>query len=143
MYFKVLTVVFLTAVFFFWGCVADDIPEPPPTSYVILVDYGFMVMRKDLGKSTWSGACEMCKQLRLGGFSDWRLPSQAELQIIYNERNGIGGFDTFNNIQYWSSSPHMPSFYKCLNFTNGSWGYYIDASNHQPLAFRCVRSVSP
>ena len=38
-----------------------------------------MVMKKDMGSSTWTGGCEMCKQLRLGGFSDWRLPSQGEL----------------------------------------------------------------
>jgi len=113
--------------------------------YMVLGNYGLMVMREDLGKSTWSGARDMCKQTRVGGFSDWRLPTKEELAILYNARNIIGGFETSNNTQYWSSTPHdfKGSFYMCLNFTNGYFGDYPDASNHQPLAVRCVRNVYP
>ena len=127
----------------FWGCVENDDEEVVVNdNYMVLVDYELMVMRKDLGKSTWSGACEMCEKLRLGGFADWRLPAQWELQIMYNERNTIGGFETKNNTQYWSSAPSgTPGFYVCLNFTSGNFGSYINMSNHQPLAVRCVRNA--
>ena len=127
----------------FWGCEDEKIIEENP-DYMVLVNYDLMVMRKDLGKSTWSGACEMCELLRLGGFSDWRLPTQGELGILYNERNIIGGFETMNNTQYWSSTPHAykSGFYMYLNFTNGNIGDYINAPNHQPLAVRCVRNAN-
>ena len=128
----------------FWSCVEDGEDDVVNENYMVLVDFDLMVMRKDLGKSTWSGACEMCELLRLGGFSDWRLPTQGELAILYNERNIIGGFETMNNTQYWSSTPHAykSGFYMCLNFTNGNIGDYINASNHQPLAVRCVRNAN-
>ena len=124
------------------GCEEEEVIEEN-VNYMVLVDYELMVMRKDLGKSTWSGACEMCEKLRLGGFSDWRLPTQGELAILYNERNIIGGFETKNNTQYWSSTPHAvkKGFYMCLNFTDGHIGDYIDMFNHQPLAVRCVRNA--
>jgi hypothetical protein len=141
----ILTVTLLTAVFFFSSCTDDGTDPPPSGDCMVLADYGLMVMRKDLGNSTWSGACDMCKQLRLDGFTDWRLPSQGELAILYNERNIIGGFETKNNTQYWSSTPHAikSGFYMCLNFTNGHIGDYLDMPNQQPLAVRCVRSIAP
>ena len=127
----------------FLGCEEDKV-SGDNDNYMVLVDYEFMVMKKDMGKSTWSGACNMCEQLRLGGFSDWRLPTQGELAILYNERNIIGGFETLNNTRYWSSTPYgFGGFYVCLNFTNGSFGNHLDMSNQQPLAIRCVRSFFP
>jgi len=140
MYFKGM-VFLITAVFFFSSC--EEPPPPINENYIVLENYELMVMRKDMGKNTWSGACSICEQLRFGGFFDWRLPTQAELLIMYNERNNIGGFDTFNNIRYWSSTPYIGGFYVCLNFTTGQIENYIDNPNHQPLAFRCVRDSSP
>ena len=142
MYFRV-TVVLLTAIFLCTSCDVE-VPPPPNENYIVLVDYGLMVMKKDMGKSTWTIACDMCKDLRLGGFSDWRLPTQGELAILYNERGIIGGFEVFNNTRYWSSTPHgYGGFYVCLNFTNGNFGNHLDMSNQQPLAVRCVRNAAP
>ena len=74
-------------------------------NYVVLEDYGLMVMKKDLGTGNWSSAKSICEQSRSGGFSDWRLPSQVELSILYNERNTIGGFYiSDDNPWYWSSN---------------------------------------
>jgi len=133
----------LAIITMFLGCKEEEVVVDNP-NYMVLVDFELMVMRKDLNKSAWSGACKMCEELRLGGFSDWRLPTQVELAILYNERNIIGGFETFNNTQYWSSTSYMPGgFYVYQNFTNGSTGYLIDAPNQQPLAVRCVRNAIP
>ena len=141
---KVATIVVCLAVItVFWSC-EEDIAPDYNDNYTVLADYELMVMKKDMGKNTWSGACDMCKQLRLGGFSDWRLPTQGELAILYNERNIIGGFETLNNTRYWSSTPYgAGGFYVCINFTNGSIGNHLDMSNQQPLAVRCVRSTFP
>ena len=148
---KTKFIILMAAVFFLSGCAFVGIffphgAYPPPDrneNYVVLADYGLMVMRKDLAKGTWSNASEMCKQLRLAGFSDWRLPTQGELAILYNERNKIGGFDTLNNVRYWSSTPAGGGFYMCHNFTDGRISNHLDMFNQQALAFRCVRSAAP
>ena len=137
-----LMVTCLAGTVMFFGC-EDNRGSHDDYNYMVLVDYDLMVMKHDMGKSTWSGARDICKQVRLGGFSDWRLPTQRELSILYLERNVIGGFETFNNTKYWSSEPSaVSSFYMCLNFTNGYFERYIDMSNHPPLAVRCVRNAS-
>ena len=153
MYFR-WTVVLVTAVLFFSSCAFLDVflsnntyppsGPPPNENYIVLADYGLMVMKKDMGKSTKSAGDDMSKQIRLGGFSDWRLPTQGELAILYNERNKIGGF---TNSRYWSSTPHQQvgggNFFVYIDFSNGSMGYHLDMFNQQPLAVRCVRSAYP
>ena len=147
---KPIYFIFITATLFLSSCAVIDIIlgntafPPANNNYVVLVDYDLMVMKKDMGKSTKSGGDDMCKQLRLAGFSDWRLPSQGELAIMYNERNIIGGF---TNARYWSSTPHQQvgggNFYVCIDFTNGSMGYHLDMFNQQSLSIRCVRNAYP
>ena len=55
------------------------------------------VMTEDLGEMTWNEAMEACADLGVG----WRLPRRNELQVLYNNRDKIGGFDGSN---YWSST---------------------------------------
>jgi len=38
-------------------------------------------------KYTWEEAKEYAKNLRLGGFDDWRLPTRAELEILITEKS--------------------------------------------------------
>ena len=48
---------------------------------------GLMWTAKDNGKDiTWNGAIKYCRELRLAGYSDWRLPDMAALQPIYDSR---------------------------------------------------------
>ena len=52
---------------------------------------GLMWAAKDNGKDvSWKGAMKYCRDLRLAGYSDWRLPSIDELQEIYDN----SGFNT-------------------------------------------------
>lgn len=53
--------------------------------------------------TTGSYAALICKQYRGGGFSDWFLPSKAELSKLYYKRTVVGGFTATN---YWSSSEY-------------------------------------
>jgi hypothetical protein len=50
---------------------------------------------KDNGKDvSWGGAMKYCRNLRLAGYSDWRLPTIYELQDIYDaniESPGLAG----------------------------------------------------
>lgn len=46
-------------------------------------------------------AASICDQLVLNGYSDWFLPSKEELNLLYQQRNLVGGFA---NDYYWSST---------------------------------------
>jgi hypothetical protein len=44
---------------------------------------------QDNGKNiNWHEANEYAKQLRLGGYSDWRLPTIEELEKLYDPKRG-------------------------------------------------------
>jgi hypothetical protein len=47
---------------------------------------GLMWAGKDNGKDvSWGGATKYCRNLRLAGYSDWRLPTINELQDIFDK----------------------------------------------------------
>jgi hypothetical protein len=76
--------------------------QPPPAAAIlefltaglgenIVVDKatGLMWTRRDNGEDiNWSDATEYAKQLRLGGYSDWRLPTIDELEKLYDRMGG-------------------------------------------------------
>ncbi len=54
---------------------------------------GLMWVAKDNGVPiNWPDAFEYCKNLRVGGYTDWRMPTLAELASLYNpsEKNQNG-----------------------------------------------------
>jgi hypothetical protein len=55
------------------------------------------VMTKDLGEMNWDDAMKACADLGDG----WRLPTKEELNILYQNKDKIGGFA---NSLYWSST---------------------------------------
>jgi hypothetical protein len=63
----------------------------------------------DLGQLDWNSAQTACDGLILNGYSDWRLPSKKELNMLYVnfKQFGVGGFTGSNNnrnILYWSDT---------------------------------------
>ena len=55
------------------------------------------VMTEDLGEMSWEDAKKACADLGDG----WRLPTKDELNILYENKDKIGGFATN---YYWSST---------------------------------------
>ncbi len=47
-------------------------------------------------------AASICDQLVLNGYSDWFLPSKNELDMLYQQKDVVGGFSASSS--YWSSS---------------------------------------
>lgn len=48
---------------------------------------GLMWATKDNGRDvTWSNATKYCRNLRLAGYSDWKLANMVELQGIYDQK---------------------------------------------------------
>jgi hypothetical protein len=56
-------------------------------------------------------AAKIAFDLELNGYSDWYLPSKDELNILFENREAIGGFE---DADYWSSSEG-----------NGSWSAWF------------------
>ncbi len=54
-----------------------------------------------MGSGTFNYAAKICDDLVLGGYNDWVLPSQDELNLLYQNKTAIGGFSANN---YWNSS---------------------------------------
>ena len=51
--------------------------------------------------TTQNYAAKLCKTLSYKGFNDWFLPSKEELDLMYEKKDAIGGFEAYS---YWSSS---------------------------------------
>jgi len=79
-------------------------------------------------------AAKLCDDLVLNGYSDWYLPSKDELNILYQNRNAIGGF---SGDVYWSSSEYN------LNFAWFQHFYYsnqIYTAKNYTYGVRAVRA---
>ena len=107
---------------------------------------GLMWQDNSAAKSTkkkWKSAKSYCKNLSLGGYSDWRLPSHDELLTIVDyERYYPAIMPSFRNVSisgiYWSSSVYVSDKKSAwvVSFKGGDTGdYYKTDEGH----VRCVR----
>ncbi|NTW52029.1 MAG: DUF1566 domain-containing protein [Chlorobiaceae bacterium] len=95
--------------------------------YVAGQIHGVVASRQDLGNgTTWEKAVQLCQEYRAGGFSDWRLPSKAELNRLYANKIAVGGFK--NHHYYWSSSESDKNDAWDQSFRSGvqNLGYKLD-----------------
>ncbi len=71
-----------------------------------------------MGSGTFDYAAKICDDLVLGGYNDWVLPSQDELNLLYQNKTAIGGFSAGN---YWNSStPNGVAKASYQNFGSGA-----------------------
>ena len=91
---------------------------------------------------TWAEAKTYCESLELGGYSDWRLPSEFELMTIVDyTRLGPSidpiAFPGILNGTFWTGSPGVASNNdRMVDFQAGQVG---DLPATQPSSVRCVR----
>ena len=78
-------------------------------------------------------AARICDNLVLGGYSDWFLPSQGELNQMYQQKTAIGGFA---NDFYWSSSEDGGYYAWGVNFESGNPGEGFRGYTHVVRAIR-------
>jgi hypothetical protein len=88
-------------------------------------------------RMTWHQAADYARQLRLGGFSDWRLPTRTELKQL-----GAGGLDPAFKLSgncAWSSEREDDSSAWEYHFREGR-DYWLFLNRHaQALAVRSGR----
>ncbi|MBZ0272277.1 DUF1566 domain-containing protein, partial [bacterium] len=83
---------------------------------------------------TWFDAEWWAGSMTLGGFADWRLPTRAELQALYDPTRDEPMECTFGDVHilapfeltcfyYWTSEIHSPGNAYVVEFTSGgvSW----------------------
>jgi hypothetical protein len=87
------------------------------------------VKTKDLGEMDWDDATKACAALGDG----WRLPTKEELNILYKNKDKIGGFD---KDYYWSSTEYNVSNAYFFSFESGFASYESKSYTH---AVRIVR----
>lgn len=100
--------------------------------------HGFVSNIIDLEQMDRDSAEIACKKLIINSYNDWFLPSEFELNLIYEflYKLKIGGFKASN---YWSSSSSLIEGYnyaKYLSFKDGIWG---KTGRDYPCYIRAVR----
>jgi prepilin-type N-terminal cleavage/methylation domain-containing protein len=79
-------------------------------------------------------AARLCNNKTTSGYTDWYLPAQDELLVLYNRKDIIG---EFANSNYWSSSTfNNSSFARAVNFNTGS---ELNTNRYNSYYVRCVR----
>ena len=81
-----------------------------------------------------SYAALLCANYTGGGYGDWYLPSKFELNLLYQQKDVVGGFANGN---YWSSSEYGSNIAWSQNFNYGNQNY---GSKPNPFRVRAVRA---
>jgi hypothetical protein len=87
----------------------------------------------------WKQAMEYAGKLDVLGHHDWRVPTKSELNVLFQNRAAIGGFDrsgSYPSGWYWSSSQATDYDAWDQRFSDGDQ-YCDDKDSVSPL--RCVR----
>ena len=94
--------------------------EQAPQGIIVWRQQGLMIQETDIpvGNCEWLEASSACQSSRVGGYSDWRMPTRGELSTICSYKDIIGGFSSDS---YWSST-----FYKT---EDGHDWYYVVRMN--------------
>lgn len=83
-------------------------------------------------KMSWRDAKRKCEILGNG----WSLPNKDELNILYQNKDDIGGFD---GESYWSSSVLFKNSVYFQNFIDGNQDYNDKSEEHTVRAVRSIK----
>jgi len=81
---------------------------------------------------TFNEAQKYAAGLEANGHKDWHVPTKAELNVLFNNRAAIGGFDISGSYPagwYWSASPFNLWNAWGQRFSDGLQNYYTKVSH--------------
>ncbi|WP_431066980.1 DUF1566 domain-containing protein [Methylotuvimicrobium sp.] len=81
-----------------------------------------------------SYAALLCANYTGGGYGDWYLPSKFELNLLYQQKDLVGGFAT---LLYWSSTELASNLAWAQSFFDG---LQVTSPKGNPLRVRAVRA---
>ena len=103
------------------------------TKHILLEDrksINGLEVSDNLGLMNWDEAIVACKKLGTG----WRLPTKDELNMLYKNKEEIGGFANSN---YWSSTEDDGNFAWIQNFL---FGFQTNLFKNGTYYVRAVRA---
>lgn len=107
--------------------------------YFILQEAGIMVQKNDLSSgSNWSKASELCTSSKVGGYTDWRLPTRGESRAIHKALQENPQLNIDTNNYYWTADDYSSSLYYYMNYYKGSIDYNNKWASYR---VRAVRSL--
>ncbi|MGA2834176.1 MAG: DUF1566 domain-containing protein [Terracidiphilus sp.] len=114
--------------------------DPPPVGWADPAT-GLAWTTEDNGSDVnWNQAIAYCANLRLGGYTDWRLPTIEELQGIYDvnaSEKHVKGNLNLSSKYFWSSTPASSKAWFFF-FSNGR-RYTFRISDSKEDRALCVR----
>lgn len=109
--------------------------------WVVIPEANIVVQLEDLGCTTWENAYALCEASRIGGYTDWRLPTLTELQMMYKYKARIGNFnESYNSSYYWSSTVYSVAYnrFYYVKFYDGNTDYNNSYVNYNVRAVRTL-----
>ena len=111
--------------------------------FVVVADglHGLIAETQDQGKDTWDNAKALIRNSSNHSdagkaFTDWRLPEKGELNLLYYQKDIVGGFASD---LYWSSS-ELGSRYSYAWVQDFNDGRQDDDDKTFPTRVRAVRA---
>ena len=122
-------------------------PAEEPTGTVIDRATGLMWSKATIAKGkTWAEAKAAAEAVRLGGYTDWRLPTRAELLTLVDDTRSNPAIDTSRfdceSDWYWTSTPLASSPSGCAWYVSFNLGGAYCNRQDGDGRVRAVRSVS-
>lgn len=111
----------------------DYIEVIPPIGTIRMIQKGSAEIPMN-----WHDAMEYAKNLKLGGFTDWHIPTIEELKELYKIQK-ICGIEKSDEFWFWSSSTSSEdsNTASCIGFFKGKKDYNNKINNLGDI--RCVR----